>query len=108
MSIHIIEPGQPPRPATADERAALGSPPSIETLRAFIGCAYVEIIPGVRDYDGEPADMVGDENAALDGRLFNAEAVSLRDAALGAAGHRPSPNPLFGAVLILTGADRLE
>ncbi|HRY01541.1 MAG TPA: hypothetical protein P5256_00325 [Beijerinckiaceae bacterium] len=99
MSIILIEPGAAPRTVTG--------PVTIADLQRLLSCEAIERIPGVTDYEGAPADMYGDEMAGLSERAFNLRAVELRDAGLVASGHRPSPNPIQGPVVILTGKDRL-
>jgi len=99
MSIILIEPGAAPQ--------AVPGPATLTGLQDVLSCQAIERIPGVTEYDGAPADMYGDEMAGLSERAFNLRAVELRDAGLVATGHRPSPNPVYGPVVILTGDDRL-
>ena len=95
----MIEPGEQPK--------RLEISPTLENLRAALQCEAIERIPGLSEYDGEAADMYGSETAGFDRLATNLHAIELRDAGLTQAGHRPSPNPVQGAVIVLTAGDRL-
>ncbi|MCC0004685.1 MAG: hypothetical protein H6872_05905 [Methylobacteriaceae bacterium] len=100
MSVFLIEPGTEPK--------RLDIAPTLANIRNALGCEDLERIPGLTEYEGEAADMYGDENAGFDRLPTNLRAIELRDGGLAKSGHRPSPNPVQGAVVILTGADRLS
>ena len=99
MSVYLIEPGEQPK--------SLDMRPSLAALREALECDAIEHIPGMSEYLGEPADMYGSETAGFDQLPTNLHAIELRDAGIAKTGHRPSPNLVQGAVIILTGADRL-
>jgi hypothetical protein len=100
MAVYVIQPESDPIKLAAAN-------PSLNDIRRILGCDHVEHIPGLAEFEGESADMFGDEDYALRGLIYNDAAVRLRDAGLLASGHRPSPDPIQGPVVILTGDDRL-
>ena len=100
MAIYIVNPNSEPLHLNQDTA-------DLDTLLKLLDAENLEHIPGLTSYNGELAEMIGDELSAITGKPYNDAATRLRDAALSADGYRTSEAPIHGPVLILTGAHRM-
>jgi hypothetical protein len=83
------------------------APRNLDEACSALNSSGIEIVSGVDQYEGEPAQMVVDEDHARKKLPLNASAIAIRDAAYAARGIS-SADPIFGSALILTGSDRLR
>ena len=90
------------------ERTALASAPrDLDEACSALNCSGIEFVSGVDQFEGTPAQMIVDEDHARKKLPLNTAAVAIRDTAYASRG-LSSADPIFGAVLILTGSDRLR
>ena len=96
MTVYLIEPFKEKEEQTVHQ-------PKDEWIYKILDCDQWEIAEEFTEIDGQPAQMIVDENYMLTEKPFNEQASLLLEMA-----RKGMPSPVFGAVLILTGADLFE
>lgn len=92
---------------TGEKTPLDAAPRNLDEACATLNASGIEFVSGVDHYEGEPAQLIVDEDHALKNLPLNNLAIAIRDTAFAAQGIS-SADPIFGPALVLTGADQLR